>query len=438
MSRTTPRRLLAAAGLSVAALAAAAQPLPTAKPEQVGMSSQRLARIAPALKQEIDAGRLPGAVVMIARKGKLVYSEAFGFQDKPAGTPMKPDAVFRIYSMTKPLASVAAMMLVEEGRIQLTDPLSKFFPACKGLTVSVPRADSVYARVTYNTVPADREITVQDLLRHTSGLAYGEITQNAPVRDAYAKAGLFQQGVRDYDSRDLTPAEFVERICKAPLAQQPGTMWEYSLSVDMLGRVVEAASKQRLADFLDERLFKPLKMVDTAFWLPKEKSARLAQPFAVDGATGAKVNVIDVSAAPKNDSGGAGAVSTAGDYLRFAQAMLNGGQLDGQRILSRSTVALMASDHLGTRIAQPTQPGELLMGVPGYTFGLGFMVRQGPGVAGVPGSQGEFMWAGYAGTFFWIDPKEELVAVYMTQAPSPIRPMYRRLIKQLTYQAIVD
>jgi CubicO group peptidase (beta-lactamase class C family) len=322
--------------------------------------------------------------------------------------------------------------------VQLTDPLSKFFPGCRNLTVSVPRADSVYARVTYNTVPADREITVQDLLRHTSGLAYGEITQNAPVRDAYVKAGLFQQGVRDYDSRDLTPAEFVERLCKAPLAQQPGTMWEYSLSVDMLGRVVEAASGQRLADFLDERLFKPLKMVDTGFWVPKEKSGRIAQPLAIDAATGAKVNVIDVSAAPKNDSGGAGAVSTAGDYLRFGQAMLNGGQLDGQRVLSRSTVALMASDHLGTRIAQPTQPGELLMGVPGYTFGLGFMVRQGAGVAGVPGSQGEFMWAGYAGTFFWVDPKEELVVVYMTQAPSPIRAMYRRLIKQLAYQAIVD
>jgi CubicO group peptidase (beta-lactamase class C family) len=215
-------------------------------------------------------------------------------------------------------------------------------------------------------------------------------------------------------------------------------MWEYSLSVDMLGRVVETVSGQRLADFLDERLFKPLKMVDTGFWVPKEKRSRLAQPLPIDIATGAKTNVIDVSAAPKNDSGGAGGVSTAADYLRFSQAMLNGGQLDGQRILSRTTVALMTSDHLGTRIATPTQPGELLMGVQGYTFGLGFMVRQGAGVAGVPGSQGEFMWAGYAGTFFWVDPKEELAVVLMTQAPSPIRPMYRRLIKQFVYQAIID
>ena len=438
MSGRALRQLYMAAAVCVAVTPLLAQPLPAAKPEQVGMSSQRLARIGPALKQEIDQGRLPGAVVMVARKGKLVYSEAFGFQDKAAGTPMKTDSVFRIYSMTKPLVSVAAMMLVEEGKIQLTDPLSKFFPGCKNLTVSVARADSVYARVTYSMVPAEREITVQDLLRHTSGLAYGEITQNAPVREAYAKAGIYQQGVRDYDSRELTPGEFVERLCKAPLAQQPGTMWEYSLSVDMLGRVVETASGQRLAEFLDERLFKPLKMADSGFWVPKDKTARLAQPLAVDGATGVKVSVIDVSAPPKNDSGGAGGVSTAGDYLRFSQAMLNGGQLDGQRILSRSTVALMTSDHLGTRIAQPTQPGELLMGVPGYTFGLGFTVRQGAGVAGVPGSQGEFMWAGYAGTFFWVDPKEELVAIYMTQAPSPIRPMYRRLMKQLVYQAIVD
>ena len=428
----------AALALAAAVSAAVAQPLPAAKPEQVGLSSQRLQRLTDTFRQEIEQGKLPGAVIMVARKGKLVYSEALGFQDPAAKTPMKADTIFRAYSMTKPLASVAAMMLVEEGKVMLTDPLSKFFPACRGMTVSVPRADSVYARVTYATVPAEREITVQDLLRHTSGLAYGEITQNAPVRDAYVKGGLFLQGTRDYDSRDLTPAEFVERLCKAPLAQQPGTLWEYSLSVDMLGRVVEAASGKRLADFLDERMFRPLKMADTAFWVPKEKLARLAQPFDKDPATGTPNKLIDVTAVPKNDSGGAGAMTTAGDYLRFAQAMLNGGQLDGQRILSRSTVALMTSDHLGSAIATPTQPGQLLMGVPGYTFGLGFMVRQGPGIAGVPGSAGEFMWAGYAGTFFWVDPKEELAVVYMTQAPSPIRAYYRRLTKQLVYQAIVD
>jgi CubicO group peptidase (beta-lactamase class C family) len=202
--------------------------------------------------------------------------------------------------------------------------------------------------------------------------------------------------------------------------------------------VVEAASGKRLADFLDERVLKPLKMRDTAFWVPAGKISRLAQPLAVDQASGQQVKVIDVSKEPKNDSGGAGAVSTAADYLRFSQMLLNGGQLDGTRILSRTTVALMTSDHLGTRIATPFGPGELLLGTPGYTFGLGFAVRPGGGIAGVPGSAGEFMWAGYAGTYFWVDPKEELIAVYMSQAPSPIRAYYRKLVKQLVYGAISD
>jgi CubicO group peptidase (beta-lactamase class C family) len=236
----------------------------------------------------------------------------------------------------------------------------------------------------------------------------------------------------------MTPAEQVERMAKAPLAHQPGTVWEYSLSSDMLGRVVEAASGKRLSEFLDERLFKPLKMEDTSFWLAREKSSRLAQPLATDPASGQPNKVIEVAVQPKNDSGGAGAVSTAADYLRFAQMLLNGGQLDGQRVLSRTTVKLMTSDHLGARINAPLTPGELLLGTPGYTFGLGFAVRQGDGVAGVAGSAGEFMWAGYAGTYFWVDPKEQITAVFMSQAPSPIRAYYRKLVKQLVYQAIVD
>ncbi len=415
-----------------------AQGLPPAPPESVGMSGQRLGRIGEALKQEVAQGKLPGAVVMVARKGRLVYSDAIGFQDKGAGTPMSKDTIFRIYSMTKPLVSVAAMILVEDGKIQLTDPVSKFLPGFDKLQVSVPRTDPVFARVTYTMVPAERQMTVQDLLRHTSGLAYGEITVNGPVKDAYAKAAVFLPGVRDYDSRDMTPAEQVERLARAPLAHQPGTVWEYSLAVDVLGRVVEAASGKRLADFLDERLFKPLKMADSGFWVVGEKRGRLAQPLPVDPASGQPNKLIDVSAPPKNDSGGAGGVSTAADYLRFCQMLLNGGQLEGVRVMSRSTVALMTSDHLGTRINAPVTPGELLLGTPGYTFGLGFAVRQGPGVAGVPGSAGEFMWAGYAGTYFWVDPKEEIVGIYMTQAPSPIRAYYRKLFKQLVYQAIVD
>ena len=412
--------------------------LEQAPPEQVGVSKEKLGRIHDALQESIVDGKLAGTVVLVARKGKLIYADAAGFQDKDEGKPMALDSIFRIYSMTKPLVSVAAMMLVEDGKIELTDPVSKFFPAFKGQQVSVARADGEFARMTYTTVPADREIIVQDLLRHTAGLAYGEITLNAPVKDAYTKAGLYLPGVRDYDARDLTPAEEVERLAKAPLAHQPGTVWEYSLAVDLLGRVVEAASGKRLADFLAQRLFEPLKMQDTGFWVPGAKMGRVAQPLAVDFASGQPIKVIDVSKEPKNDSGGAGGVSTAADYLRFAQMLLNGGQLDGTRVLSRTTVALMTSDHLGTRIAAPVTPSELLLGTPGYTFGLGFAVRQGAGVAGVPGSAGEFMWAGYAGTYFWVDPKEELVAVYMSQAPSTARAYYRKLVKQLVYAAIVN
>jgi CubicO group peptidase (beta-lactamase class C family) len=412
--------------------------LTSAPAEQAGMSAKKLERIREALGGEINQGKLPGTVVMVARKGKLVYSDALGFQDKGEGRKMALDSVFRIYSMTKPLVSVAAMMLVEDGVIQLTDPVSKFLPAFKTQRVSVARADTEFARLTYTNVAADREMTVQDLLRHTAGLAYGEITQNTPVKEAYAKAGLYLPGVRDYDARDMTGPEQAERVAAAPLAHQPGTVWEYSLASDILGRVIEAASGQRLGNFLEERLFKPLGMVDTAFSLAPDKLARLAQPLSADPVNNQPIKVIDVAAAPKNDSGGAGAVSTAADYLRFSQMLLNGGELEGKRILSRTTVALMTSDHLGPRIAAPTTPGELLLGTPGYTFGLGFAVRQGPGIAGVPGSAGEFMWGGYAGTYFWVDPKEQVTAVYMSQAPSVARAYYRRLVKQLVYQAIVD
>jgi len=414
------------------------QSLTQAPPEEAGVSAKKLDKIRETLKSEIDAGKLPGTVVMVARKGKLIYADAVGAQDKAEGKAMSLDSVFRIYSMTKPFVSVAAMMLVEDGKIQLTDPISKFLPAFKNQQVSVARADAQFARVTYTAVPADREATVQDLLRHTAGLAYGEITVNAPVKAAYGAAGVHLPNARDFDSRDMTSAEQAERVGKAPLAHQPGRVWEYSLASDILGRVVEAASGKRLGEFLDERMFKPLRMTDTAFWVPVDKMARLAQPLPVDLASGQPNKLIDVSAQPKNDSGGAGAVSTARDYLRFAQMMLNGGQLDGERVLSRTTVALMTSDHLGTHISAPVTPGELGLGTLGYGFGLGFAVRLAPGIAAVPGSQGDYMWAGYAGTYFWVDPKEELAVVYMSQAPSPIRAHYRRLIRQLVYQAIVD
>jgi CubicO group peptidase (beta-lactamase class C family) len=429
--------LLLALLIVFAPLALRAQSLAPATPEQVGMSSQRLAKIAAVFKQEIDGGRIPGAVIAVARKGKLVYYEAFGTRDPGAGTAMTKDSIFRIYSMTKPLVSLAAMMLVEDGTIQLTDPVSKFLPAFAKTPVSIATKNDI-GNIVYDTVPQARPMTVHDLLRHSAGLAYGEITNHPAVKEAYAKASLFKAGVIEYEARDMTPAEQVERLAAIPLIHQPGTVWEYSMASDVLGRVVETVSGKRLSEFLQERLFGPLQMRDSGFYVPRDKSARLAQPLATDPATGKPNRLIDVSQPPQNDSGGAGGVSTALDYLRFAQMMLEGGTLDGVRILSRTTVSLMASDHLGTRIATAATPGDLVLGTPGYTFGLGFMVRQGAGVAGVPGSAGEFMWAGYAGTFFWIDPQEKLVAVMMTQAPGPSRPYYRREVKQLVYQAITD
>jgi len=435
MPRNLRALLCAVAFLSVP-VAVSAQSLQPAKPEEVGLSSQRLAKIAEVFNQEIKDQKIPGAVIMIARKGKVAYHEAFGAQDKSAERTMAKDSIFRIYSMTKALASVGAMILVEDGKVQLTDPVAKFLPEFKNVQVSTPRSDGM-GQLTYGLVPADRQPTIQDLLRHTAGLAYGEITGNARVKTAYTNAGLFTPGA-DYFSIELTPDEFTAKIAETPLAYQPGTTWEYSLAVDVLGRVVEKASGKRLSEFLDERLFKPLKMTDTGFSVPADRMARLSQPFAVDPASGAPNKLIDVSKPPKNDSGGAGAVSTAADYLRFSQMLLNGGELDGQRILSRTTVALMASDHLPPAIRQTVQPGEQLLDVQGYSFGLGFAVRKEQGVSGVHGSPGEFTWAGYAGTYFWIDPKEQLVGVLMTQAPGPSRPYYRRMLRALTYQAIVD
>src|SRR3989454_7647639 len=391
-----------------------AQPLPVAKPEQVGMSAQRLAKIGEALKKESADGSFRGAVVMVARKGKLVYQEAVGMQT--ASAKMTPEAIFRIYSMTKPLVSVAAMMLVEDGIIQLTDPISKFLPAFKDMQVSVATTGAD-GKATYTNVPAARPIIVQDLLRHSAGLAYAEITKTEPVKAAYVEAKFSQPGIHEYDSRGMTPAEQVERIAKAPLIHQPGTMWEYSMAVDILGRVVEAASAKRLAAVLDDRLFKPLKMVDSSFWLPAEKMSRLAQPLPVDPASGQKVSVIDVSAEPMNDSGGAGALSTATDYLRFGQMLLNGGELDGVRVLGRSTIKLMTSDHLGTRIAAPFQPGELLLGTPGYTFGLGLAVRQGDGVAGVAGSAGGVIWGRPARASFFVAIEGESGVAAMSPGP---------------------
>ncbi len=408
-----------------------AQALSSASPETVGLSSERLAQITKVFGAEVDQGRLPGAVVAVARKGKLVYFEAIGYQDKPVEKKMQKDSIFRIYSMTKPWTSVAAMMLVEEGKIQLPDPISKFLSAFKELNVSVATPNPSSGQTTYELVPAAREPTIQDLLRHTSGIVYDFVTRNAPVKEAYQKSGL---NALDLDIRNkMTPGEFVERLAKAPLASQPGTVWEYSLSTALLGRVVETVSGKPLSIFLAERLFKPLAMTDSSFVVSNEKASRIAQPFLPSA-----FPEFDPTVPPANDLGGEGGLSTAMDYLRFSEMLLEGGKLDSALVLSRSTIALMTSDHLGARPSSPVGPGELLLGVPGYTFGLGFMVRTGAGIAGVPGSPGEFMWGGAAGTFFWVDPKEELAVVFMSQGPFAIRVAHRRLVKQLVCAAIVD
>ena len=400
-----------------------AQPLPTAKPEQVGMSSERLARLGPALKTQIANDRFPGAVMLVARKGKVVYFEAVGQRDPPTGSPMTKDAIFRLYSMTKPFTSVAAMILVEEGKLLLADPVPKYFPELTNLQVALK--ETIDGKTTYRLVPAESPITIQDLLRHTSGFVYANNTLNDQVKTAYGTIGVGWQ--------DVTPAEQIQRLAQAPLAHQPGTMWEYSLSTDVLGRVVEKVSGMTLSAFIAERVFEPLKITDTGFIVPKEKAARLAQPFAIDKATGKPITLLDVTVARKNDAGGAGAAGTTGDYARFVQMLANGGQLDGARLLGRATVNYMASDHLGT-----IKPAIALL-QPGYGFGLGFAVRKETGINSVPGSAGEYNWGGAAGTGFWIDPKEALICVVMTQTvPGPAQRYDRALVRQLVYQAIIE
>src|SRR5712692_8902439 len=401
------------------------QGLSTATPEAVGLSSPRLARVTEAVKGEIAKGRYPGAVALVARRGKVAYFEALGQRDPQTGAPMTKDAIFRLYSMTKPFTSVATMMLLEDGRLLLNDPVSKYIPKLKGLQVSVPRVDAQTGKVTYALVPVEREITIQDLLRHTSGLVYGGFTSHTGVKEAYAKEGVGWNGV--------TPAEQIERLAKVPLAHQPGAAWEYSLSTDVLGRVVETVTGATLGQFLQERIFAPLKMTDTGFLVPNGKVARLAQPFSKDPVSGDAVALLDVTVPQKNDAGGAGSAGTTSDYARFSQMLLNGGQLDRVRLLGRATVAQMASDHLGDiRLASPILPR-------GYGFGLGFAVRRETGLNWVTGSAGEYRWGGAGGTAFWVDPKEQMVVVWMTQGqPGPRRGEDRDLFRQLVQAALVD
>jgi CubicO group peptidase (beta-lactamase class C family) len=396
--------------------------LPPGTPEEVGLSKERLARIGQMLNGQIEVRSFPGAVALVARKGRVAYFEAVGQLDPKTGSPMSKDAIFRLYSMTKPFTSVAAMILVEEGRLRLTDPVGTYLPKLLKLDVAQQGTDS-NGKATYTVVPSERPVTVYDLMRHTSGLVYAGFTRNEYVKDLYAKENVGWSGV--------TPAEQVEALAKVPLARQPGTMWEYGLSTDVVGRVVESISGMPLGRFLDERLFRPLGMKDTTFLVPPEKAKRLAQPLAVDRATGKPITLHAVTVAPKNDAGGAGAAGTAMDYARFLQMLANGGYLDSKWILAGTTVRLMTADHLGD-----IKPGLL---APGYGFGLGFAIRRADGLSGVAGSAGEYNWSGAGGTMFWVDPREQLVAVLMTQAqPGPWQREFRELFRQLVYQAIVD
>lgn len=406
--------------------AAGAGDLPTAAPADLGFSAERLERIKPVIQREIDKGQYPGAVMLIARQGKIVYFESVGQRDPATGAPMPKDAIFRLYSMTKPFTSVAIMMLMEEGRLRLTDPVSKFLPAFANLQVSVPVTDPYTGAAKYVNVPPDREMNIQDLLRHTSGLVYGQYTAHPKVKELYAKEGV--------DWKDQTAAEQIERLSKVPLAHQPGTTFEYSLSTDVLGRVVEAISGVPLGQFLRERIFVPLGMHDTSFLVPADKAGRLAQPFAIDPATKAPIRLLDVTVPQKNDAGGAGSAGTASDYARFLQMLANGGELDGVRLLSPVTVRYMAADHLApdTKFAGATT-------LPGGTgFGLGFAVRNETGRFEVLGNAGEYFWAGAAGTGFYIDPKDGIVCVWMTQGAFGMpRRHDRYLFKQMVYQAVV-
>jgi CubicO group peptidase (beta-lactamase class C family) len=403
--------------LLLTATAAGAADLTVAKPEQVGLSSERLGRITEMLRADVEKGRLPGAVALVARKGRVAYFEAVGFRDKAAGAPLRKDDIFRIYSMTKPFTSVAILMLRDDGKLDLNDPVSKYLPQLAKLPVGVEKKDDA-GQVTLVREPSRRDMTIQDLLRHTSGLTYGVFGSGA-VKKLYGEHAI--------DVVDHTNADLIDKLAKVPLMYQPGTTWEYGRSTDVLGRVIEVVSGKTLSQFLDERLFRPLKMVDTSFWVRDGKQPRLAQALATDPDTQRPISLFDVTKPPKFEGGGQAAVSTTMDYARFTQMLLNRGRLAGARLLSRKTVEQMTADHLGP-MAGPS---------PGYGFGLGFAVRREVGVTATPGSVGDYHWSGLAGTTFWVDPKEELIVVWMMQAPGQ-RVHYRNALRSLVYQAIND
>ncbi|MFO1111029.1 MAG: serine hydrolase domain-containing protein [Bradyrhizobium sp.] len=390
-------------------------PLPTARPEAIGLSSQRLQKLSDAFKREVDKGTLPGATVLVARKGQIGWFDAIGRQSPLAAAPMAHDTIFRIFSMTKPIVSIGIMQLLEDGHFLLNDPVAKFIPEFSETKVGVENNGKL------ELVPAKRQMTVQDLLRHTSGLTYDH-TGSGLVQQLYQQSRL--------RSRKITNAEHATMLAAMPLICQPGAEWNYSRSTDILGRIIEVVSGKTLGAYLTECILAPLQMAETAFYTGEQNAGRLAEPFAKDPWNGEDVKLFNMLEKPVMESGGGGLVSTTMDYARFCQMLLNGGSLDGVRIIGRKTLELMASDHLA---ADVVIKGDLVPA--GHRFGLGFAVRTEAGIAPFLGSAGQFFWSGMAGTFFWIDPAEELFAVFMMQGPGQ-RQHTRSLVRNLVYAAV--
>lgn len=378
------------------------------------LNAKGLARLRAVMQAHIDNGRLPGAIVAVALGGHVEMFEALGRRDAASDAAMPDDAIFRIYSMTKPLVSLAALMLAEEGRLQLVDPISKYLPEFAGQQVGVEEGGAIRLE------PARRQPTVHDLLRHTAGFTYGFLGDSAVQR---------QYQAADLPSRSRTNAQFCKALVKLPLAHQPGSCWQYSHGTDVLGALLEVVAGQSLSTLLAERIFAPLGMKDTGFAVPREQWHRIAEPFANDPDTGEPVVMMNAREVPALESGGGGLVSTAGDYIRFLQLMRNRGSLEGTRLVSRKTIEWMTSDHLDGLPAN----GDLLM--PGYGFGLGFSVRMQAGLAPLPGSAGQYFWSGIGGTLFFVDPAEDLFALLLTQAPNQ-RIFFRHLFRHLVYAAL--
>ena len=405
---------------AVALMPVAAQTLSVAPPAEEGMSSQKIARLKPLQEQYVGKNELAGGTMLIARNGKIVYFDTFGAMDKESGKPMPKDAIFRIYSMTKPIITVAALTLYEQGKFSWLDPVSKYIPEFKDMKVAVDTTDAS-GKHAYKLVAAEKPILIVDLMRHTSGM------NNAGPKDENGKSIFAQLKIQDHPLD-----EGIKLMASAPLVHQPETGFDYSPGPDVMGRLIEIWSGKPLDQYLDEAVLKPLHMVDTGFWVPKEKWSRIATLYD-GGPNGEIVKATDKAQEsykekPVFESGAGGLASTTMDYARFAQMLLNGGELDGVRIISPKSVELMSSDLLGDL---PIYGGPV---VPGYGFGLTVAVNRGPAKTASIGSQGEYYWEGAASSIFFVDPQEKLITVYMIQKRRGVA--ISREYKRMVYAAI--